>query len=128
MKFFAGLFTFAVIFAAVRSNDYSYLFQSQWPGECTKGQKQSPININTRSVQCNKNLKPLLLSHKYYTPIAGTWENKGHTVQFTPQFNTNAYMLTPIGTYKLVQVHMYWGSRTGRGSEHLVNNFPADCM
>ena len=127
MKYFAGYIIFAVFFAAVPSRaDYSYSTQSQWPGVCTTGVKQSPINIQTRSVLCNADLKPLLLSHKYYTKMSGTWANKGHTVQFTPRSGTRAYMLTPIGTYKLRQVHMHWGRGNQRGSEHLVNNGAAD--
>ena len=128
MNFFSGVFVIAVIFAAIAqsSSDYSYLAQDQWPGECTTGRKQSPINIDTDRVQCSSYLKPLLLSHEYYTPISGTWENKGHTVQFTLEPGTNAYMLTPIGTYRLLQVHMHWARGAGRGSEHYVNGASAD--
>ena len=127
MKFFAGVVTFAVIFTVVQSSsDYSYSSQYLWPGECTTGRRQSPINILTNSLQCSAYLKPLLLNHQYYTPMSGTWENKGHTVQFTPQADTNAYMLTSIGTYRLVQFHMHWGVNAGSGSEHYVDNYPAD--
>ena len=124
---FAGIFAFAATFSVVQSSsDYSYWYQNQWPGVCTTGKKQSPININTGSVQCNTYLKPLLLSHAYYKTMPGKWENKGHTVQFTPQSGIKAYMLTPIGTYKLLQVHMHWGSSAGSGSEHFVNGWSAD--
>ena len=73
-----GLFALATIFAVVQSSsDYSYSTQYLWPGECTTGKKQSPINIDTGFVECNSYLKPLLLSHGYYSPMGGTWENKG---------------------------------------------------
>lgn len=43
----------------------------------------------------------------------------GHNVQFT--LDTDSPTITtefPVGEYRLLQVHMHWGSSTGTGSEH----------
>ena len=127
MKYLAQVFAFAVVFVVARSSsDFSYYDQNLWSGECNTGQRQSPINIDTNRVECRAYLKPLLLSHEYYTYISGTWENTGHTVKFTPANHIKAYMLTPVGTYKLVQVHIHWGQSQRVGSEHLVQGHSAD--
>lgn len=124
MKGFIGVFTIAAILTVVQSStksDYSYTAQDEWPGVCTTGQKQSPINVITSNVQCSAYLSSLQLSNEYYQPVSGTFKNVGHTVKFYPQSNINAIMTTPVGQYKLAEFHMHWGARQGQGSEHLVN-------
>ena len=128
MKCFIGLFTIAAILIVAQSaeSDYSYSAQNAWPETCVTGKKQSPINVITSNVQCNGALTSLWLSSEYYYPIPGIFENKGHTVQFTPRSGTSARMLTPFGTYNLVQVHMHWGTYLGLGSEHYVDGVGSD--
>jgi hypothetical protein len=79
------------------------------------------INVITRNVHCSTQLWPLRLSSEYYQPISGEWENKGHTVEFTPDDSVNAIMTTPVGRYKLSQLHTHWGAGKGQGSEHLID-------
>ena len=124
MKLFIGASIAAILIAVAQSkSDYSYSAQYNWPGVCTIGKKQSPINVITRNVLCSPYLTPLQLSNEYFEDMPGTFENKGHTVEFTPQSDINAIMKTPIGQieYKLLQFHMHWGAGQGEGSEHLVD-------
>ena len=129
MKYFSGLFTIAAVVTVAQSegtSDYSYSAQSKWSKTCVTGMKQSPINVKTWDVQCNYALTSLWLSDEYYYSMDGTFENKGHTVEFTPNSGTNAYMQTPVGKYNLVQVHMHWGTGQGQGSEHLVDSVASE--
>ena len=128
MKCFIGFFIIAAVLTVAQSgeSDYSYSAQYEWPGSCLTGKKQSPINVITRNVQCNSALTSLWLSHEYYYPMDGLFKNKGHTVQFTPKSGINARMMTPIGTYKLLQVHMHWGTGHGQGSEHFVDGVASE--
>jgi carbonic anhydrase len=124
-KGFIAILTIAAILTLAQSStksDYSYPAQGKWPEVCTTGQRQSPINVITSwDVRCTTQLWPLQLSNEYYQPISGEWENKGHTVEFTPDDSVNAIMTTPVGRYKLKQFHMHWGAGQGQGSEHLID-------
>ena len=102
MKGFIGVFTIAAILTVAQSStksDYSYTTQDEWPGVCTTGWKQSPINVITRNVQCSAYLSSLQLSNEYFQPISGTFENKGHTMEFIPESNINAIMTTPVSQF-----------------------------
>ena len=128
MKWFIGVFTIAAVLAVTQSKSsyINYSAQYKWPGVCTTGQKQSPINVITSNVQCNANLTPLQLSNEYSQEISGTFENNGHSVDFTPDSSVNAIMTTPVGNYKLKSFHMHWGAGQGKGSEHLVNGVASE--
>ncbi len=68
----------------------------------------------------NPNLTAVEFSETWTQATAsGTFGNLGHNVQFTLGTNSPAVTTTfPIGEYKLLQMHMHWGNRTGTGSEH----------
>ena len=124
MNWCIGILTIATIFTLGQSStksDYSYTAQDRWPGVCTTGRRQSPINVITRNVQCSTNLRPLQFNNEYYQPISGSWKNNGHGVEFTLDDKVNAIMKTPVGQYKLVSLHFHWGAGQGQGSEHLIN-------
>ena len=127
MKWFIGAFTVAAILAVAQSESsfIDYSAQVKWPGVCTTGKKQSPINVITSNVQCNANLTPLTLNNAYYQRVSGTFKNNGHSVDFTPD-TVNAIMATPVGNYKLKSFHMHWGAGQGKGSEHLVNGVASE--
>ena len=126
MKWFTGVFIIALILAvqSLHTKYINYSAQEKWPGACTSGQKQSPINVITSDVKCNTSLTALQLSNEYFQPISGTLENNGHSVEFTPHSSVNAVMTTPVGQYKLSSFHMHWGpyAKSHNGSEHLVDN------
>ncbi|NXI57853.1 CAH4 anhydrase, partial [Chloroceryle aenea] len=93
-----------------------------------KGSKQSPINIVTRNVVYDKNLKPLKFEG-YDVKGSSKWniENNGHTVKVTLS------TLPKIGggglerKYKAIEFHLHWGVPLGGvpqylpGSEHSVD-------
>ena len=131
MKWFVGVFIIASVLAVQsrhnKHRQFQYSAQDKWPGACTSGQKQSPINVITKDVKCNKNLTALKLSDEYFTHISGTFANNGHSVVFTPHSSVNAVMTTPVGQYKLLSLHMHWGpAGHSTGSEHLVDNKASD--
>ena len=126
MKWFTGAFIVALILVvqSLHTKYINYSAQEKWPGACTTGRKQSPINVITSDVKCNTSLTALQLSNEYYHKMSGTVENNGHSVEFIPHSSVNAVMTTPVGQYKLASFHMHWGpySDQSKGSEHLVDN------
>ena len=85
--------------------------------------RQSPINIVTANVRTDTTLSPLVFSSNWGKAVtSGVLANNGHSVQLTldsksPIITTQ----TPVGKYQLLQLHFHWGSRSGTGSEHLIN-------
>ncbi|XP_009477800.2 carbonic anhydrase 4 [Pelecanus crispus] len=91
-----------------------------------KGNKQSPINIVTKNVVYDKNLKPLSFEG-YDVKGSSKWniENNGHTVKVT--FSTSP----KIGggglgrKYKAIEFHLHWGVQGVQqylpGSEHSID-------
>ena len=131
MKWFVGVLIFASVLVVQSQHNehcqFQYSAQDKWPGACTSGRKQSPIDIITKDVKCNKNLTTLKLSDEYFKHISGTFVNNGHSVVFTPNNSVNAVMTTPIGRYKLLSLHMHWGpAGYSTGSEHLVDSKASD--
>ena len=71
----------------------------------------------------------LLYFRKYSGPESGVVENKGATLQFTPD-GTDDQKIPGIidrngslgnDNYKLLQFHFHWGSENDRGSETTVD-------
>jgi len=98
------------------------------------GKRQSPINIDTSQVF---NIYSGTLDfRKYSGPESGVVENKGATLQFTPD-GTDDQKIPGIidrngslgnDNYKLLQFHFHWGSENDRGSETTVDgqSFPME--
>ncbi|XP_037227191.1 carbonic anhydrase 4 [Falco rusticolus] len=92
-----------------------------------KGNKQSPINIVTRTVIYDKNLKPLNFEG-YNVKGSSKWNigNNGHTVKVTlstfPKIGGGG-----LGSkYKAIEFHLHWGVPGGQqqylpGSEHSID-------
>ncbi|XP_015265591.1 PREDICTED: carbonic anhydrase 14 isoform X1 [Gekko japonicus] len=91
-------------------------------------QAQSPINIQTESVQYEPSLPPVE-PEGYRSPGTEklTLKNNGHTVQLSLPQTMRLHGLPRV--YSAVQLHFHWGSQrhTG-GSEHQVDGraFPAE--
>ncbi|XP_009678893.1 carbonic anhydrase 9-like isoform X2 [Struthio camelus] len=92
------------------------------------GMMQSPININTAKTIFSPQLRPIQLSG-YSLPSKERLKlkNNGHTVVLKLPESlaiTGGY----AQQYRAVQLHLHWGSLTGPGSEHTINNhrFPAE--
>ncbi len=103
---------------------WNYDNQAEWahlPGSAASGSSQSPIHIQTEGVTKSEELKPLKLTG-WETPVSGSFENTGRSVQFTP--NSDAGPVTVEfhrGLYAFKQFHFHWGECHGQGSEHLVD-------
>lgn len=101
---------------------------ADWEGDHCLGKHQSPIDIVTTEAD----LKPAA-SFKYTTGHYGMerkWISKsnGHTVVFEPTadesnpmpFIESAALIE--GKYQLAQFHFHWGSSSGGGSEHTIDD------
>ncbi|XP_063001813.1 carbonic anhydrase 14 isoform X2 [Elgaria multicarinata webbii] len=104
--------------------------QEHWPEtypECGL-QAQSPINIQTDSVQYDPSLVPV--EPEGYWDIGSnffTLTNNGHTVQMSLPQSMRLHGLPRM--YSAVQLHFHWGRKgTADGSEHQVDGraFPAE--
>ncbi|KAM5137587.1 carbonic anhydrase 2 [Callospermophilus lateralis] len=87
-----------------------------------KGERQSPVNIDTKTAKHDPSLKPLCLC--YEQPTSRRIVNNGHSfnVEFDDSQDTAALKGGPLdGTYRLIQFHFHWGSSDGQGSEHTVD-------
>ena len=110
-------------FAQKKSIDYNA--QGDWPGECTTGNQQSPLRIATRDVVVDPSLSNLQFN-AWDVSYSGVFKNTGHNVQFTPDNPGAATTINQFGTYDVQQFHMHWGGRTGKGSEHIIDNDQAE--
>ncbi|KAJ7307192.1 hypothetical protein JRQ81_009181 [Phrynocephalus forsythii] len=104
--------------------------QEHWPEtypDCGR-RSQSPVNIETGSVQYDPSLPPVE-PEGYRDPGGEEFIliNNGHTVQMSLPESMQLHGLQRI--YSAVQLHFHWGSKgQARGSEHQVDGraFPAE--
>lgn len=101
--------------------EFSYDDQAAWPNlpdSSCGGTSQSPIDI-PRSVEDGDQIGLTELEFSYLDQtLAGTWDNTGKTLQFTP--DSAGTVQTYRGSYQLVQFHFHWGNYSA-GSEHTVD-------
>lgn len=87
-----------------------------------KGNRQSPVDIDTKAATHDPALKPLTVS--YERAASKRILNNGHAfnVEFDDTQDTAVLEGGPLAnTYRLVQFHFHWGSSDGQGSEHRVD-------
>ncbi|XP_054451575.1 carbonic anhydrase 2 isoform X2 [Pteronotus mesoamericanus] len=87
-----------------------------------KGNRQSPVDIDTRAAVHDPELKPLCVSYEQAT--SRRIINNGHAfnVEFDDSQDKAVLKGGPLtDTYRLVQFHFHWGSSDGHGSEHTVD-------
>ncbi|XP_033059415.1 carbonic anhydrase 2 isoform X2 [Trachypithecus francoisi] len=87
-----------------------------------KGERQSPVDIDTHTAKYDPSLKPLSVSYDQATSLRIL--NNGHSfnVEFDDSQDKAVLKGGPLdGTYRLIQFHFHWGSLDGQGSEHSVN-------
>lgn len=131
------LVTFAC-FAAISiasGKDYNYIKggaigPDNWGGVCQTGKKQSPIDIDTSTVEYDSALGDFTLRNYNNKPSENfTIANTNHTlkVSFSPNFFYVSGGDLP-GTFTTVQFHLHWGSDNNKGAEHTVNEmqYPAE--
>ncbi|XP_070591396.1 carbonic anhydrase 4 [Erythrolamprus reginae] len=100
--------------------------------ECGKD-KQSPVNIVTRQVKYNDDLKPFKFIN-YDVKPKGKWtmKNNGHTVVVHLDMSGKVESGGLSGRYKAAQFHFHWGSnmddKWSPGSEHSIDGerFPME--
>uniref|UniRef100_A0A2R9ATI3 Carbonic anhydrase n=2 Tax=Pan TaxID=9596 RepID=A0A2R9ATI3_PANPA len=87
-----------------------------------KGERQSPVDIDTHTAKYDPSLKPLSVSYGQATSLRIL--NNGHAfnVEFDDSQDKAVLKGGPLdGTYRLIQFHFHWGSLDGQGSEHTVD-------
>ncbi|KAG8520403.1 Carbonic anhydrase 2 [Galemys pyrenaicus] len=87
-----------------------------------KGQRQSPVDIDTKGAIHDPALKPLCVC--YGQACSRKILNNGHSfnVEFDDSQDKAVLKGGPLtGTYRLIQFHFHWGSHDGVGSEHTVD-------
>ncbi|XP_053560816.1 carbonic anhydrase 4 [Bombina bombina] len=95
---------------------------SKWTDEFKDcgGHKQSPINIDTKNVASDSNLKSFAFKG-YDSSISTTIKNNGHSAEVAL---TAAITISDGGlenTYTAAQLHFHWGSSNSKGSEHTID-------
>nr|4CNV_A Chain A, CARBONIC ANHYDRASE 2 [Bos taurus] len=86
------------------------------------GERQSPVDIDTKAVDQDPALKPLALV--YGEATSDRMVNNGHSfnVEYDDSEDKAVLKDGPLtGTYRLVQFHFHWGSSDDQGSEHTVD-------
>jgi len=122
----------------VGAADWNHEGRDYWPIQfpACNGKRQSPININNQDVKIETDVADLNFP-RYSVASAGEFENNGHVFQFNPDTapsgatdvpRINKGMLDLQGTaetyysYDFLQAHFHWGSHSGQGSEHRIDD------
>lgn len=90
---------------------------------CADGERQSPIDLMIDDESPVISEEITFTEDYANTPASGTFQNNGHSVQFSANM-PNDYKMTggPLGEeeYQFLQLHFHWGSDNTKGSEHTV--------
>jgi len=101
-----------------------------WPKQfpACNGKRQSPINIDVDDAKVESTVQDLKFA-RYNQDWDGKMVNTGHALQFNPDMPPGMGSVPGIkfgaietGTYNLLQAHFHWGSHSGQGSEHRIND------
>ncbi|KAK9508539.1 hypothetical protein O3M35_006077 [Rhynocoris fuscipes] len=96
---------------------------------CTKGRRQSPVNLEPNKLLFDPNLRVL---HMDKHRVNGILTNTGHSVLFTVDNTTRQHVNFTGGPlsykYQLHHIHIHYGLHDDMGSEHTINGhtFPAE--
>ncbi|XP_037790471.1 carbonic anhydrase-related protein 10-like [Penaeus monodon] len=111
----------------ISGTDFWGLINPDW-SLCSKGRRQSPIDIDPARLLYDPNLRLLHIDkHK----VSGLLENSGHSVVFTLDGGKAPLNVTggPLSyRYQLTEAHLRYGNADLLGSEHTINGkaFPAE--
>ncbi|KAE8744488.1 hypothetical protein FOCC_FOCC008876 [Frankliniella occidentalis] len=104
------------------------LINPQW-GLCSKGRRQSPVDIQPDKLLYDPRLRPLHVDkHK----ISGSLFNTGQSLVLRVDQDSKHHVNISGGPldyrYQLVEGYIHYGTHDGHGSEHRVNgySFPAE--
>ncbi|XP_037087703.1 carbonic anhydrase-related protein 10-like [Pollicipes pollicipes] len=112
----------------ISGTSYWGVFNPDW-GTCHKGRRQSPINVEPDSLLFDPQLGYL---HVDNAAVSGCLRNSGHGLVFSVldshrgQVNITGASLS-YG-YQFQEVHIHFGMKNARGSEHQISGkpFPAE--
>ncbi|XP_054163860.1 carbonic anhydrase-related protein 10-like [Oppia nitens] len=94
---------------------------------CSRGRRQSPIDINPKLLLFDPNLSPL---HVYGDYISGNLQNSGRGIIFKVSSNRTVIISGgPLSyQYTLKEMILHYGRENDRGSEHTISGhqFPAE--
>ncbi|XP_066953065.1 carbonic anhydrase-related protein 10-like [Macrobrachium rosenbergii] len=97
-------------------------------GMCRDGRRQSPINVDPKTLLFDPNLTPFTLDK---VTVGGELLNTGHSVEWRAARSAHAINITggPLSyVYTVTHARLHFGERDQQGSEHLLDNraFPAE--
>ncbi|XP_034251199.1 carbonic anhydrase-related protein 10-like isoform X2 [Thrips palmi] len=104
------------------------LINPQW-GLCSKGRRQSPVNIEAEKLLFDPRLRPL---HVDKHMISGSLHNTGQSLVLRVNQDSKHHVNISGGPldyrYQLQEGYIHYGNTDGQGSEHRVNGyqFPAE--
>lgn len=117
---------------AASSADWNHEGRDYWPKQFAtcNGKRQSPININNQDVKIETDVNDLMFE-RYDVASEGEIVNTGHVLQFN--LGSGAANVPRISkgmlenadtdhTYDFAQAHFHWGSHSGQGSEHRIDD------
>ncbi|XP_076059660.1 carbonic anhydrase-related protein 10-like [Oratosquilla oratoria] len=97
---------------------------------CQRGRRQSPINIDPRTLLYDPNLTPFTLDK---TTVGGLLTNTGHSVEWRVSQGSGMQAINVTGgplsyVYTVSHARLHFGESNQQGSEHLLDNraFPAE--
>ena len=105
-------------------NSWNYSNLETWKsvkGWAGGGVRQSPIDIDMKSVVKNAGLADLVLTN-FDKSLSGSWSNARNSVRFDPAAGSPiAHLQNHLGDYELQQFHFHWGATCTQGSEHTID-------
>jgi len=121
--------------AEAATDPWNHEGRDYWPQQfpTCNGKRQSPININNQDVKIETDVNDLMFE-RYDAVSAGEIENNGHVLQFNPTTEPSGAADVPRiskgmlengdtdYTYDFLQAHFHWGSHSGQGSEHRIDD------
>ncbi|OQV20134.1 putative carbonic anhydrase-like protein 2 [Hypsibius exemplaris] len=115
----------------ISGSDFWGSYNPDWE-LCSKGQFQSPVDIDPAKLLFQPNL-PLLNIDQH--KISGNFTNTGHGLAFSVINSTDEAVNVTFRTsdnlgyvYRLHEIHIHWGSSEHKGSEHKIHGqaFPGE--
>ncbi|KAF8791584.1 putative carbonic anhydrase-like protein 2 [Argiope bruennichi] len=111
--------------------DFWGLLNLEW-SLCSKGRRQSPVNIDPAGLLYDPSLRPI---HVDKIRVNGVITNTGHGVIFrtTPSSHNEILNITggPLSyKYRFSEIHIHFARSDEKGSEHLISGyqFPAEAV
>ncbi|XP_013192925.1 carbonic anhydrase 2 [Amyelois transitella] len=107
------VFILSCLYGLSHQAEWSYDFETLWPGKCTTGQQQSPINIMTRDTVLDVSGTHIQgpLVFRGYSNVKLSAHNNGHTLRWDNVDGNPPPVLMGgplIGNYTFMQFHLHW--------------------